>query len=209
MKLEPDRLQNALHICVDMQRIFAEQTPWHAPWLNHILPNVIRLTEHIKDKSVFTRFVPPQTPDDAVGQWRSYFNKWTDMTLEKLDPLLIELVPQLVALASPQRIFDKSTYSPWKSAGFLQRVLSGGTRTVIVTGGESDICVLATVLGAIEEGLKVIVVRDAVYSGSDETHDAAMTLYEKRYSQHIQVMDTSELLLSSNPADPNSSLNRS
>ena len=38
--------------------------------------------------------------------------------------------------------------------------------TVIVTGGETDMCVLSTVLGAADYGLRTIVVQDAVCSAS-------------------------------------------
>ena len=51
---------------------------------------------------------------------------------------------------------------------------------MIVTGSETDVCVLATVLGAVDLGYRVIVVRDAVCSSSDEGHDALMTLYHQR-----------------------------
>jgi nicotinamidase-related amidase len=39
---------------------------------------------------------------------------------------------------------------------------------LIVSGSETDICVLATVLDAVDLGYRVIVVRDAVCSSSDE-----------------------------------------
>ena len=29
---------NWVHLCVDMQRMFAEQTDWHAPWMQRVLP---------------------------------------------------------------------------------------------------------------------------------------------------------------------------
>ena len=36
---------NWVHLCVDMQRMFAEQTEWHAPWMEKVLPEVVRLVE--------------------------------------------------------------------------------------------------------------------------------------------------------------------
>jgi hypothetical protein len=46
-----------------------------------------------------------------------------------------------------------------------------------ITGGETDVCVLATMFGAIDWGLRVIVVTDAACSSADETRDATMALY--------------------------------
>ena len=39
------------------------------------------------------------------------------------------------------------------------------------SGSETDVCVLATVLDAVDIGYRVIVVRDAICSSSDEGHD--------------------------------------
>ena len=36
--------------------------------------------------------------------------------------------------------------------------------TLVVTGGETDICVLATVLGAVDRGFRVVLVSDAICS---------------------------------------------
>jgi nicotinamidase-related amidase len=49
--------------------------------------------------------------------------------------------------------------------------------TLVVTGGETDICVLATVLGAVDRGFRVVLVSDAICSSADQTHDALMELY--------------------------------
>lgn len=42
----------------------------------------------------------------------------------------------------------------------------------MTSGGESDVCVLATVLGGIDLGYRVVFLKDAIYNGRDETHDA-------------------------------------
>jgi nicotinamidase-related amidase len=49
--------------------------------------------------------------------------------------------------------------------------------TLVVTGGETDICVLATVLGAVDRGFRMVLVSDAICSSADQTHDALMELY--------------------------------
>ena len=50
----------AVHLCVDMQTLFAERTDWHVPWLERVLPAVMRLAEARRGQTVFTRFVPPE-----------------------------------------------------------------------------------------------------------------------------------------------------
>jgi nicotinamidase-related amidase len=53
---------------------------------------------------------------------------------------------------------------------------------------------LATVLGAVDLGYRVIGVRDAVCSSSDEGHDALMTLYHQRYTEQIEVADAATIM---------------
>jgi nicotinamidase-related amidase len=48
----------AVHLCVDMQRMFAENTEWKVPWLERILPDIIAITAHCPERTIFTRFIP-------------------------------------------------------------------------------------------------------------------------------------------------------
>jgi nicotinamidase-related amidase len=69
----------------------------------------------------------------------------------------------------------------------------------VISGGESDVCVLATVLGGIDLGYRVVVLKVAIYSGRDETHDASLKLLGCRFSTHVELYDTHEFLLSDRP----------
>jgi len=64
------------------------------------------------------------------------------------------------------RTFDKHVYSPWTGTDLHQQLNSAGIDTVIITGGETDVCVLATMLGAIDWGFRVILVTDALCSSA-------------------------------------------
>ncbi|MGT2478761.1 cysteine hydrolase family protein (plasmid) [Methylobacterium oryzae CBMB20] len=64
----------------------------------------------------------------------------------------------------------------------------------MVTGGETDVCVLGTVLGAVDLGYRVIIVTDGLCSSSDEAHDAMLTLYHGRYGQQVETVTTDTLL---------------
>jgi nicotinamidase-related amidase len=50
---------------------------------------------------------------------------------------------------------------------------------LIISGSETDVSVLATVLDAVDIGYRVMVVRDAICSSSDEGHEMLMLLYEQ------------------------------
>src|SRR5205085_9209193 len=58
------------HLCIDMQNLFAEDTPWHTPWMKRVLPAVIEIAERHAVQTVFTRFIPARHPDELPGSWR-------------------------------------------------------------------------------------------------------------------------------------------
>lgn len=179
-----------VHLCVDMQRMFAEDTPWHVPWVRNTAPAIEDVAERFARRTVFTRFIPPRHGEDMPGTWRDYYDKWWMMTQAHLPAEQLQLLPGLQRFVPPARIFDKSTYSPWGN-GALHAVLSSeGVHTVVLTGGETDMCVLATALGAIDLGFHVILLKDAVCSGSDDTHDASLALLGRRFAVQVQVLET-------------------
>jgi len=177
-----------------MQTLFMERTDWRVPWLERVLPTVTRLAETKRSRTVFTRFVPPKRPEDAVGAWRRYYSRWRDMTTEHLDPRLIELVPPLAMFAPPAIVVDKAYYSPFSEPAFLQTLRRMKADTLVVSGGETDVCVLATVMDAVDAGYRVILADDALCSVADESHDAVMRLFEARFSQQVELASAEEIL---------------
>lgn len=185
---------SAAHICVDMQRMFVPPGPWAVEWFPETLPKVIRLTERRPARTIFTRFIPALRPGEGSGQWRGYYERWAQMTLENAGIEIIELAPDLKGFVPPARQFDKPVYSPWFD-GRLQRALAAEeVDTVIVSGGEADMCVLATLLGAIDFGYRTVLAEDAICSTSDEAYDSIMRLFTKRYSHHVEVGPVDEIL---------------
>ena len=185
---------NWIHLCIDMQRMFAEDTPWHVPWMRQVSPQVQEVAERHPQQTVFTRFVPPKHAADMPGMWRTYYEKWDMMTLERLGSEMVDLVPSLKAMVPPARIFDKMTYSPWTS-GELHRVLTGeGVETLASSGGETDVCVLAAAIGAIDLGYRVVLLKDAVCSAADDTHDASLELLGDRFSVQLEITSTEDFL---------------
>lgn len=181
-----------VHLCIDMQRMFAEATEWHTPWIEQVLPNVVTVVELDPARTIFTRFIPPQSADQVSGTWRRYYQKWETMTRDQLRPGLIDLVPELDQFVPPARLEDKTGMSVWHG-GLHARLQAAGINTVIVTGAETEVCVLATVMGAIDLGYRVIIVIDAVCSGADSTHDAMIEIYRSRFGMQVETVNTAEL----------------
>lgn len=182
-----------VHLCIDMQRMFAEHTQWHTPWMGRILTNVVSLVELDPARTIFTRFIPAPSPDEATGTWRRYYERWPMMTREQLDPDLIGLLSELTRFVPPARLEDKLVMSAWHE-GLHARLRALQVSTLIVSGAETEVCVLATIMGAIDLGYRVIVVSDAVCSGADATHDAMLEIYRDRFGMQVEVVTTAELL---------------
>jgi nicotinamidase-related amidase len=184
----------SIHICVDMQRLFAPGGPWEVPWTQKVLPAIEAIASRHAANTVFTRFIPADAPGAGPGMWAYYYRQWASITLERIDSDLLLLLPSLQRCTPPAAILDKRVYSPW-TEGRLQMLLRSKAKdTVVITGGETDVCVLATVLGAVDLGLRVILVTDALCSSADETHDAVMALYRSRFSHQIEAATTDEVL---------------
>ena len=185
---------NCLHVCVDMQRLFAETTDWHLPWLSKVLPNIVEISSKNPERTLFTRFIPAREAGHGVGMWRSYYERWSSMTIEQLGPERIELVPELARFVPPAKVLDKYVYSPWIGTSLQTDLRAGNVDTLIVSGGETDVCVLATVLGSIDWGFRTILVTDALCSSSDQAHDALMQFYEGRLEHQLETVSTESIL---------------
>jgi nicotinamidase-related amidase len=177
-----------------MQRMFAEGTEWKMPWLERVLPSIVEVSAAHSKRTIFTRFIPAQKAGHGVGMWRRYYERWATMTIDELAPGMIDLVPDLARFIPPARTFDKHVYSPWTGTDLHAQLRSANVDTVIITGGETDVCVLATALGAIDWGFRTILVTDALCSSSDETHDAMMNLFMNRFGVQIECVSTDTLL---------------
>jgi nicotinamidase-related amidase len=64
--------ERSVHLCVDMQRIFSAEGPWPTPWMERVLPVVATLAGRHPERIVFTRFIPPERPDQMPGMWQRY-----------------------------------------------------------------------------------------------------------------------------------------
>jgi len=186
--------RSCVHLCVDMQNIFGAGSAWETPWLPRVLPKVEQLVHAWPERTVFTRFIPAQRPGDGIGTWKRYYEHWADMTMERLEPGMVDLVPPLQGFVPPAEVIDKRTYSPWSAPELETTLARRGADTLIITGTETDVCVLAAVLGAVDRGYRVVLPTDALCSSSDTAHDASLTVYRERYGQQVETATADEIL---------------
>ncbi|MEH2627905.1 nicotinamidase-related amidase [Bradyrhizobium sp. AZCC 1719] len=186
-------IRDAAHLCIDMQNIFARGGVWETPWMEKVLPVISQIAARYQERTVFTRFITPERPEDRRGQWRVYFTKWERATRGDLAPGALDIVPALARYSPPALVVDKPAYSAFFGSRLGHLLVERHVGTVVVSGAETDVCVLATVLGAVDLGFRVVIVQDALCSSSDTGHDALMTMYRTRFNEQIELVSAAEL----------------
>ncbi|MDZ4276652.1 MAG: isochorismatase family cysteine hydrolase [Erythrobacter sp.] len=176
------------HIVIDLQRLFAEPHGWHVPSIADILPNVLTLCQTTGPKTLYSRFITPPKPEYAPGRWQNLYQAYPQVT--GLDPAILDLIDPLIQIAQPSQIFDKTTYSIFPA---IQPHL-GQTDTLILSGAETDACVYASLLSAVDLGLRVIIATDAVTSSDQAAHNATLNIIARRLPAQVECATTAEII---------------
>jgi nicotinamidase-related amidase len=103
-------------------------------------------------------------------------------------PLVQFVKPRVLKRAGPATVVDKPAYSAFFRSSLTDFLVEKHVRTVIVSGAETDVCVLSTVPDAVNIGFRVVIVEDALCSSSDVGHDALMTMYRMRFNEQIDLV---------------------
>jgi nicotinamidase-related amidase len=183
---------SALHIVVDMQELFRSHSEWGTQALTDIIPAIQHLLAARPDNAYFSRYVPPQNAGQAVGAWKRYYRRWSSVTLDEVDPVLMDIVAELRPWA--KRVGDKPGYSALANADLRRAALEQSGHCIILTGVETDVCVLATVIDAMEAGLRVILALDAMTSSSPACHAKALDILHDRFDEQIEVANVDQIL---------------
>ncbi|MFM9844440.1 MAG: cysteine hydrolase family protein [Dongiaceae bacterium] len=184
----------AVHVAIDMQVVFADHADWGAASTHEILPQIARIAGHRPGRTLFTRFLPPKSLPDLPGQWRAFYRRWPQMLAKNGNTALFDLLPVLKRFVPPAKVVDKLVYSAFEAPGFEPALRELAADTLILTGVETDVCVLATAIAAIDRGYRTILISDALASGSDAGHAAALASVYPRFDQQIELIDTETLL---------------
>jgi nicotinamidase-related amidase len=180
----------ALHIVVDMQELFRSHPEWGTQALTGIIPPIQRLLSARPENAYFSRFIPAQRAEQASGTWQRYYHRWHSVTLDQLDVAQVDVVHELKPWA--KRVGDKPGYSALASAEIRAAAIVAGD--VILTGVETDVCVLATAIEAMEAGLRVVLASDALTSSSLSCHAKALDILHDRFDEQIEVASVDEIL---------------
>jgi nicotinamidase-related amidase len=109
---------------------------------------------------------------------------FTEQNPRGLGPTVPELAP-----SGNGRVATKMTFDACRTPGFLDRLC--GRTEIVVAGCETHVCVMQTVLGLIDSGRRVHLVRDAVGSRRAESKETAIA----RMARHGAEIVTTEMVV--------------
>ena len=102
---------------------------------------------------------------------------FTEQNAKRLGPTVSDLAPD------PSLIVHKMTFDACPAPDFFPRLSEA--HAIVVAGWEAHVCVLQTVLGLLETGRQVFVVRDAIGSRRAESKETAVERMARRGAEIV------------------------
>ncbi len=183
---------NPLLVAVDVQRLYRDFAPWALPTVGAVAHAAARLADALACPVLCTRTVFPSAHGIVDGPWRRYEERWRELADDaSADPALLAPLPELANRC--RTVFDKHTYSAFEDPAFERAVLGFHPDPLLITGVETDICVLATVFGAIDRNLPVWLVTDAV-AGPDPRGERGTLATLARMPEQVRLLSSDDVL---------------
>lgn len=183
----------SLHVVVDMQEVFASNPQWGFSGIHTIVPAVSRLAAAKPGQTLWTRFISAHSAEDAEGSWAALYRLWPGATLAA--GAQMDILPALLPLVSGEdAVFDKPTYSAFHNPAFGAALKERRADTLVLSGIETDVCVLATALEAVDRGYFVVLAEDAVTSSDPDGHRQILEVIPRRLKSQLFRSDVASIL---------------
>ncbi len=175
---------NSLHVVVDMQEVFATNPQWGFAGIYEIVPAIKALAAAKKEQTLWTRFISAHSAEAAEGSWAALYRKWPGATLSAGAEMgiLQDLLPLVGSEAS---VFDKPTYSAFHNPVFVATLKARHADTLVLSGVETDVCVLATLMEAVDRGYFVVMAEDALTSSDADGHRHILDVIPRRLQSQV------------------------
>ena len=180
------------HIVVDMQEVFATNPQWGFAGIYAIVPAIARLAKAKPAQTLWTRFISAHSAEEAQGAWAALYRLWPGATLSA--GAQMDILADLLPLADPLAVFDKPTYSSFHSAALIAELQRRQADTLVLSGVETDVCVLATLMEAVDRGYFVILPTDALTSSDADGHRQILDVIPRRLKSQVFCATVDEIL---------------
>jgi nicotinamidase-related amidase len=193
-------------LVIDMQRGFVDEgEAMEVPAARESVPRIRQLIERFRAKGrpvVFTEFVYSEAAPLLVGALHPEHRRATpgaprgvgrpSSSCHEDDPSVATvpaLAPRADELVVRKRWYDAFAGTPL--AGVLR---ARGIDTLVVTGTMTDICVLATVVGAFNREFRITVVEDAVSTLWPEIQRATLDIIGRAYGRVTSTKEVADVV---------------
>ena len=162
-KLDSDSLKDVCLLVIDAQKKYLHNTTAKAA-----LPHISALIQKMKEKQghvYWTQFSQVDGYNTFPGEAHYDFKDGGETKEQVILPGHHDIIPEIHPDAhglDRERIFPTNRYSSFTNAELADRLRSH--TSVIICGGWSDYCVLATSFDAIDNNIKVVVASDAIFT---------------------------------------------
>ena len=192
LRLEPGR--TAL-IVIDMQRGFLDPgEAMEVPPAREIIPRLQALLSLFREKRlpvVFTEFVYSQTVPLLVGELHPEHKRALPggprgFGVPSSSCLKGEENAKTVSDLSPrpdELVIEKHWYDAFNGTPLDGALRARGVTSLVLTGTMTDICVLASVVGAFNREYRVVVVEDAVATLWPEIQRATLDIFRRAFAR--------------------------
>jgi nicotinamidase-related amidase len=175
-----------------MQNDFVRQgAPLEVPDARGTIDNHRKLLKSFREREavvVFTRFIAgptrtliwnwsPVLAPPICCCWPGFLRTYGDVEGHRDAAAVID---ELAPLSTELQV-DKYNYGAFHRTSLLDSLQARGVNTVVVTGTVTQICVDETARGAFREGLKAVIVSDAVSSFDERLHQATLANFAMKF----------------------------
>jgi len=183
-------------LCIDLQEEHRGDSRYLVEGFGRILDNVVRLQVAARRAAVpvlhFAYIVDPSA--DAMRPLHPVMEDGTSAFSNAGDPLTA--ICHEVAPLAGEADWIKRNASTFSCADFVPKLKSLDVEWLIVVGVWTEACIAASVKDAVDQGFRVILVKDACGSGTAAMHESAiLNLANRNYGGAVVDTDTALVLL--------------
>jgi nicotinamidase-related amidase len=147
----------------------------------HIIPNIKRLIEAAREAGV-----PVIYSSDAHLPVDSELERWGEHAMKGTKGA--EVIPQLKP-ANGDYVLEKRTYSGFFETGLDLLLREIGVDTIVLTGLDTNICVLHTAADGFFRGYKIVVPKDATEALNEQEYLQGLEYLKRIYDAEITETD--------------------
>lgn len=147
----------------------------------HVIPNIRKLISFFRDKGMPVYYLRLCGTDperkDLHRYFRTAYLEARDDGVENLYPLCDDHYADVIDEIKPgpdDRIFTKTTFSPFNSTSIYDTLKEDRIETIVFTGLATSQCVETTARDASDKGFSAILIDDAQVDYSEESHYASL-----------------------------------